>query len=310
VIRDLCSVFHNASKNEDGSYKYSMGLIVEKITSIADNPLYGGFGNYHSAIELKKMGGIIEHCHLCVGCERFFRRDECFLCSGCQRDYFCSRDCQKKLWKLHKPVCMKDPIALEYYDPSLSKQDQDIIDKSNKERQAWNRNQRKMIHALDTAERVALSIISTELHNPQTNDRYFEVRSTDSMLMCFMRKFNCHGRVIFFTPGEESGIVVLHLIERDDLEVYIKNLFHQLMDVVCGSNKVPPDQFNHIDKSYAKFQARYLGLMLNLLSKINRDEFMVAGSCEGFPIAIKRIRPCFQSPGLLFMGQPLDEAQE
>jgi hypothetical protein len=39
----------------------------------------------------------------CVVCKA--RPEEMFLCSGCMGARYCSRDCQRSDWKLHKKLC-------------------------------------------------------------------------------------------------------------------------------------------------------------------------------------------------------------
>ena len=294
MIRDLYGVLHNASINEDGTYKYTFGPVIDSILSIASNPLYGGDGSSHPVIQLNKMGGIISDFHLCVGCENFFHRDDCFVCSNCRRDYFCSKKCQKEMWDIHKLVCNK-PMACVYSSDGLR------LELDDEKRQIWNRRERKMCKAMLTAERIVLSVMSEELADPETDDRYLKVCSPNSMLMTFMRETKCNGRVIYVTPGEENGVVQLHLIERKEFDACLNRLFHDGMKAVQDTTI---GKYSESDKKAIKFECRYIAMVINILTHIDPNNFIVAGSCDGFVVCIKQIRLRFQQPGLINMGKP------
>lgn len=53
----------------------------------------------------------------CGSCHRWATEDTPLsLCSGCKLIYYCSKDCQRKAWKSHKPVCQKDEAPKSPFD--------------------------------------------------------------------------------------------------------------------------------------------------------------------------------------------------
>lgn len=75
--------------------------------------LYGDFThsgvNKYAMINGKKCSAVeiaIYYRLYCYGCFRIEGRNEHFLtCSGCMTAKYCSGQCQKKDWKIHKLVC-------------------------------------------------------------------------------------------------------------------------------------------------------------------------------------------------------------
>ena len=41
----------------------------------------------------------------CYGCKKHHQRDALKRCAGCLSVAYCSAECQKAHWKLHKPAC-------------------------------------------------------------------------------------------------------------------------------------------------------------------------------------------------------------
>jgi len=84
IRKDLCAVRTGDASNEQ--------LEVEAWHKLAKNL---------AAIGLKSPR--------CQTCDEWATKEVTIsLCTGCRKVYYCSRECQKKNWKKHKPICKKD----------------------------------------------------------------------------------------------------------------------------------------------------------------------------------------------------------
>ena len=59
----------------------------------------------HSAArkKLNKMGA-------CIGCKKQFPRSQLYVCTGCMHVHYCSRECQRANWSLHKQYCGRPEV--------------------------------------------------------------------------------------------------------------------------------------------------------------------------------------------------------
>lgn len=63
---------------------------------------FGGMGQGHRNPDVKRRF----QCHYC---EEWGRVK---MCRGCQRVSYCGRECQRRVWKVHKEVCgpLHEPV--------------------------------------------------------------------------------------------------------------------------------------------------------------------------------------------------------
>merc|ERR1712107_462087 len=58
-----------------------------------------------------------KHSRVCDGCamtEQNLPANKFLTCSGCELVFYCSRDCQKKAWRVHKHTCKQEGLLKNF----------------------------------------------------------------------------------------------------------------------------------------------------------------------------------------------------
>ena len=286
ATRDMLKVIHGPALDDNGEYRHRYGNIVRDIICA------------RSSIDIAPsvFDPTIVNGHICAWCERLFLRDQCFVCSACRCEYYCSKRCQKLDWSRggHERMCKRIPefvLGLGFAESSY----------------------RRSVRAIDAAERIAIDLMSTQWVNPKTDALYLQPRSLDSVLADFMHKFDLNGRVIYFSAEEDLGdtdrtIIAARVVEAAVLQSYVQQLFAANMQLLTELASSRTDDTEARTKKY-KCECRVYAAMLNVMSRVDPDEFMVALTSDVFPICVKKMRRHFQRPGQVYIGRRPEDTE-
>jgi len=294
ATRDLLKVIHGPALDDNGEYRHRYGNIVRDIICLSRSVSSGARGSL--AIVPSDFDPTIVNSHICAWCERLFLRDQCFVCSACRCEYYCSKRCQKLDWSRggHERLCKRVPefvSGLGFAESSY----------------------RRSVRAIDAAERIAIDLMSTQWVNPKTDALYLQPRSLNSVLADFMHKFDLNGRVIYFTAEEDLGdtdrtIIAARVLEAAVLQSYVQQLFAANMQLLTELASSRIDDTEARTKKY-KCECRVYAAMLNVMSRVDPDEFIVALTSDVFPICVKKMHRHFQRPGQVHIGQRPEDTE-
>lgn len=117
-IRFLCEfeLDHNSEGPAAGGFRAEtiLRLLKKPITSAAlakltDTEIADAFVKFTGSRRRQEAWGRTTKSitHMCGECGVFEDSlDKFLVCGGCKHECYCSPECQKKGWKLHKPICM------------------------------------------------------------------------------------------------------------------------------------------------------------------------------------------------------------
>ena len=106
----------------------------------------------------------------------------------------------------------------------------------------------------------------------------------------------------------EITIIAARVLEAAVLQSYVQQLFAANMQLLTELASSRIDDTEARTKKY-KCECRVYATMLNVMSKVDPDEFIVALTSDVFPICVQKMNRHFQRPGQVHIGQRPEDTE-